>query len=85
VLLARLISENWWGKIDILDPADFSSVHVKLRSLAVSAVAKLSHNINKNKSEELVFNSDSEVQCISNGGIGHGLFIDIIFHHLSSF
>jgi hypothetical protein len=35
-------------------------------NLAASAMAKLSCNINTNKIEKLVFNSDSEEQCTLN-------------------
>jgi hypothetical protein len=42
---------------------DFALIHLKIGSLAASTMAKLSHIVNTNKIEELVFNSHSEEQC----------------------
>jgi hypothetical protein len=45
---------------------DLSSIHPTISSLTASTMAKLSHNINKMRQKNLVFNSDSEEQCTSN-------------------
>jgi hypothetical protein len=45
---------------------NFDLIHPTISSLIASAMARLSHNINANEMEELIFNSDSEEQCISN-------------------
>jgi hypothetical protein len=61
--LLGLTAENLWGETDVLDPMDFVLIHIKISSLAVSAITEFSWSINTNEIEGSVFSYDTVEHC----------------------